>query len=73
MLPLLAERRVAALGSDGNNDTAPKRVGAGGRTLLAGLIPDAQVKIYADSAHGFLFRLHAGFAADIDTFLAGAS
>ena len=26
MLPLLAERRVAALGSDGNNDTAPSAV-----------------------------------------------
>ena len=26
MLPLLAERRIAALGSDGNNDTAPSAV-----------------------------------------------
>jgi pimeloyl-ACP methyl ester carboxylesterase len=37
--------------------------------LLAGLIPQAEVKIYADSAHGFLFQHHAEFAADIDGFL----
>ena len=33
--------------------------------LLAGLIPQARVKIYSDSAHGFLFQHHAEFAADI--------
>jgi pimeloyl-ACP methyl ester carboxylesterase len=33
------------------------------------LIPHAQVKIYPDSAHGFLFQHHAEFAADIDAFL----
>ncbi len=38
--------------------------------LLAGLIPQAQVKIYPDSAHGFLFQHHAQFAADVDAFLA---
>jgi pimeloyl-ACP methyl ester carboxylesterase len=37
--------------------------------LLAGLIPQARVKIYADSAHGFLFQHHAQFAADCDAFL----
>ena len=37
--------------------------------LLAGLIPQARVKIYADSAHGFLFQHHAEFAADVETFL----
>jgi pimeloyl-ACP methyl ester carboxylesterase len=37
--------------------------------LLAGLIPQAEVKIYADSAHGFLFQHHAAFAADVDAFL----
>jgi len=37
--------------------------------LLAGLIPGAQLKIYPDSAHGFLFQHHAEFAADVDTFL----
>jgi pimeloyl-ACP methyl ester carboxylesterase len=37
--------------------------------LLAGLIPRALVKIYPDSAHGFLFQHHAEFAADVDAFL----
>jgi pimeloyl-ACP methyl ester carboxylesterase len=37
--------------------------------LLAGLIPQARVKIYPDAAHGFLFQHHAGFAADVDAFL----
>jgi pimeloyl-ACP methyl ester carboxylesterase len=37
--------------------------------LLAGLIPHARVKIYPDSAHGFLFQHHAEFAADVDRFL----
>ena len=39
--------------------------------LLAGLIPDARLKIYPDAAHGFLFQHHAEFAADVDAFLAG--
>src|SRR5262249_27113283 len=39
--------------------------------LLAGLIPQAQVKIYPDAAHGFLFQHHAGFAADVGAFLSG--
>jgi pimeloyl-ACP methyl ester carboxylesterase len=37
--------------------------------LLAGLIPQARVKIYPDSAHGFLFQHHAEFAADVRAFL----
>jgi len=37
--------------------------------LLAGLIPQARLKIYPDSAHGFLFQHHAEFAADVETFL----
>jgi pimeloyl-ACP methyl ester carboxylesterase len=40
--------------------------------LLAGLIPDARLKIYPDAAHGFLFQHHVEFAADVDAFLAGA-
>ncbi len=39
--------------------------------LLAGLIPQARVKIYPDSAHGFLFQHHAQFAADVEAFLDG--
>ena len=37
--------------------------------LLAGLIPQARLKIYPDSAHGFLFQHHAEFAADVTKFL----
>jgi pimeloyl-ACP methyl ester carboxylesterase len=37
--------------------------------LLAGLIPGAKVKIYPDSAHGFLFQHHGEFAADVEEFL----
>jgi pimeloyl-ACP methyl ester carboxylesterase len=38
--------------------------------LLAGLLPDARVTIYPDSAHGFLFQHHSRFAADVNAFLA---
>ena len=41
--------------------------------LLGGLIPHARVKIYPDSAHGFLFQHHAQFAADVEAFLSDAS
>ena len=37
--------------------------------LLAGLIPHARVKLYPDSAHGFLFQHHAELAADVEAFL----
>jgi pimeloyl-ACP methyl ester carboxylesterase len=37
--------------------------------LLAGLIPGAEIKIYPDAAHGFLFQHHTEFAADVDAFL----
>ena len=37
--------------------------------LLAGLIPDAELKIYPDAAHGFLFQHHAEFARDVAAFL----
>ena len=38
--------------------------------LLAGLLPDARLTIYPDSAHGFLFQHHSEFAADVNAFLA---
>src|SRR5580765_3785739 len=38
--------------------------------LLAGLLPDAQVTIYPDSAHGFLFQHHSRFTAEVHAFLA---
>jgi pimeloyl-ACP methyl ester carboxylesterase len=37
--------------------------------LLAGLIPQATVKIYPDAAHGFLFQHASEFAADVTEFL----
>ncbi len=39
--------------------------------LLAGLIPQARIKTYPDSAHGFLFQHHAEFARDVGAFLSG--
>jgi pimeloyl-ACP methyl ester carboxylesterase len=41
--------------------------------LLAGLIPQARLKIYPDSAHGFLFQHHATFAGDVEEFLSDSS
>src|SRR5712691_4025061 len=38
-------------------------------SLLAGLLPDARLTIYADSAHGFLFQHHSEFATDVNAFL----
>jgi len=37
--------------------------------LLAGLLPNARLTIYPDSAHGFLFQHHREFAADVHAFL----
>jgi pimeloyl-ACP methyl ester carboxylesterase len=37
--------------------------------LLAGLLPDARITIYPDSAHGFLFQHNRQFAADVHAFL----
>ena len=37
--------------------------------LLNGLLLDARMKIYPDSAHGFLFQHHSEFAADVNSFL----
>jgi pimeloyl-ACP methyl ester carboxylesterase len=37
--------------------------------LLAGLLPDARITIYPDSAHGFLFQHQNQFAADVHAFL----
>jgi pimeloyl-ACP methyl ester carboxylesterase len=40
--------------------------------LLAGLLPNPRVKIYPDSAHGFLFQYADEFAADVHDFLGEA-
>jgi pimeloyl-ACP methyl ester carboxylesterase len=41
--------------------------------LLAGLLPNARVTIYPDSAHGFLFQHHGQFAADVNDFLSAVA
>jgi pimeloyl-ACP methyl ester carboxylesterase len=38
--------------------------------LMAGLIPDAQIRIYPDAAHGFLFQYPAEVAVEVNAFLA---
>ena len=40
--------------------------------LLAGLLPNAQLTIYPDAAHGFLFQHNAKFARDVGAFLDAA-
>ncbi|ATB35954.1 alpha/beta hydrolase [Cystobacter fuscus] len=37
--------------------------------LMAGLIPNARIKIYPDSAHAFLFQYPAEVAGDVNAFL----
>jgi pimeloyl-ACP methyl ester carboxylesterase len=37
--------------------------------LMAGLIPDAQIRIYDDAAHAFLFQYPEQVAADVGKFL----
>jgi hypothetical protein len=36
---------------------------------MTGLIPNAQIRVYPDAAHAFLFQYPAEVAADINTFL----
>jgi pimeloyl-ACP methyl ester carboxylesterase len=38
--------------------------------LMAGLIPNARIRIYPDAAHGFLFQYPTEVAADVNAFLA---
>jgi pimeloyl-ACP methyl ester carboxylesterase len=40
--------------------------------LMAGLIPNAEIRIYPDAAHGFLFQYPGDVARDVNAFLAGA-
>ncbi|WP_395844899.1 alpha/beta fold hydrolase [Cystobacter fuscus] len=37
--------------------------------LMAGLIPNARIKIYPDSAHAFLFQYPVEVAGDVNAFL----
>ena len=66
-----ALQRVAAIGHSvfvANGDSDPMIL-PHYSYLLAGLIPQARVKIYPDSAHGFLFQHYAEFADDLEEFL----
>ena len=38
--------------------------------LMAGLVPEARIRIYPDAAHGFLFQYPAEVAAEVNAFLA---
>jgi pimeloyl-ACP methyl ester carboxylesterase len=40
--------------------------------VLAGLIPDAQIRIYPDAAHGALFQYPTEVATDVIAFLVAA-
>jgi hypothetical protein len=38
--------------------------------LMAGLVPDADFRVYPGAAHGFLFQHLTEVAADVNAFLA---
>ena len=61
VLPLLAERRVGALGSDGNNDTAPS---VSGRRRLPGARPDRQRAGPAPAGLSAVHRTPSGMRGD---------
>jgi pimeloyl-ACP methyl ester carboxylesterase len=66
-----ALQRVSAIGHPvfiANGDSDPM-IRPHFSYLLAGLIPQASVKIYPDAAHGFLFQHASQFAADVTDFL----
>jgi pimeloyl-ACP methyl ester carboxylesterase len=66
-----ALQRVSAIGAPvfiANGDSDPMILPRFSH-LLAGLIPQAELKLYDDAAHGFLFQHHAEFAADVEAFL----
>jgi pimeloyl-ACP methyl ester carboxylesterase len=55
------------LAANGDNDRMVPTVNT---HLLADRLPDAQLKIYPDAGHGFLFQYPAEFAAEVEAFLA---
>ena len=52
----------------GDNDLM---IPTSGSYLMAGLIPDTQIRIYPDAAHASLFQYPEQYAADVNTFLRG--
>src|SRR5262249_30195561 len=41
--------------------------------LLAGLVPDARIRIYPDSAHGFLFQYPTEGGGEVNAFLTASA
>ncbi|MFC4812444.1 alpha/beta fold hydrolase [Paenibacillus sp. GCM10023250] len=65
-LARLAGIRQPTLVANGNNDIMVPTVNS---YLLAGHIPNAELIIYPDANHGFLFQYPREFAAEVNTFL----
>jgi pimeloyl-ACP methyl ester carboxylesterase len=65
----LAGIRQPVLVANGDNDLmVPTR----NSYLLAACLPDAQLRIYPDAGHGFLFQYPAEFADEVEGFLSRA-
>jgi pimeloyl-ACP methyl ester carboxylesterase len=62
----LAGIRQPVLVANGDND---RMVPTRNSYLLAGRLPDAQLRIYPDAGHGFLFQYPAEFAGEVEAFL----
>jgi pimeloyl-ACP methyl ester carboxylesterase len=62
----LAAIKQPVLAANGENDIM---VPTKNTELLDKHLPNATVKIYPDSGHGFLFQYPAEFAAEVNTFL----
>jgi ABC-type antimicrobial peptide transport system permease subunit len=66
---VLAGITQPTLVANGSNDIMVSTVNS---YLLAGHIPDAELIIYPDANHGFLFQYPHEFAAEVNTFLSAA-
>jgi hypothetical protein len=69
-----ADALIKRVTAENGIDYAYRDLGAGEvpLVLLQHFRGNARLKIYPDSAHGFLFQHHSQFAADVDGFLAAA-
>ena len=65
-LARLAGITQPTLVANGNNDIMVPTVNS---YLLAGHLPDAELIIYPDAGHGFLFQYPHQFAAEVNRFL----
>ncbi len=54
------------LAANGDNDRMVPTINT---LLLAERLPNAELKIYPDAGHGFLFQYPAEFAHELDAFL----